>query len=133
MKTILVVVALCFVGALAVKDKQKAKLVEFKNSCITKTGVDAQVVEDAKNGKIKEGDEKLSCFLACMMKKIGVMNPDGTVNEELFKKKAPPTATKEQVQELLTKCKGTTGTNDCDKAAKLVKCYKENKSFDVLS
>lgn len=25
------------------------------------------------------------------------------------------------------------GANDCDKAAKLLKCFKENKKFDVLN
>ncbi|XP_076175217.1 uncharacterized protein LOC143150651 [Ptiloglossa arizonensis] len=129
MKTVFVVIALCIVGALALTEEQKAKLTEFKGACITETGVDAQVVENAKNGNVDENDEKLACFSSCMLKKIGIMNQDGTVNEEVSRKRAPAHITKEQIDDVINKCKDTTGANDCDKAAKLVKCFKQNKSF----
>ncbi|XP_076240646.1 general odorant-binding protein 56d-like [Calliopsis andreniformis] len=132
MKTIFVVFALCFVGALALTDEQKTKLAEFKNACITETGVEPQAIENAKSGNADENDQKLKCFASCMLKKVGVMNEDGSFNEEVTRKRAPSHVTKDQVDDLINKCKDTTGDDVCDKAAKLVKCYKENKTFNLL-
>ena len=133
MKTIFVVAALCFVGALALTDEQKAKLTEFKGACITESGVDPQTVENAKKGIAVEGDEKLACFTSCMLKKIGILNQEGNFDEETARKRAPSTIAKDQVDDIIAKCKDTTGANDCDKAAKLLKCFKEHKSFNVLN
>ncbi|XP_078053043.1 general odorant-binding protein 56a-like [Augochlora pura] len=133
MKTVLVVFALCFVSALALTDEQKAKLVQYKNDCIADTGVDAKVVDDAKAGNFNVDDEKLACFSSCMLKKIGIMNADGSINEETARKKAPAGVTQEQIDDVINKCKDITGPNDCKKAANLVKCFKDNKSFSVLN
>ncbi|XP_017878110.1 general odorant-binding protein 56d-like [Ceratina calcarata] len=133
MKTIAVVLAICFVGAMALTDEQKAKLAEHKAVCITETGVDAQVVENAKNGNWADGDEKLECFSACMLKRIGIMRPDGSISEEVTRQKAPTDIPKEKIDDVINKCKGTTGANDCKKAANLAKCFIENKSFNVLT
>ncbi|XP_003708550.1 general odorant-binding protein 56d-like [Megachile rotundata] len=133
MKTVAVIFAFCLVGALALTEEQKAKLTQHKNACITETGVDAQVVENAKTGNFAEDDEKLACFASCMLKKIGVMNADGTINVEVARQRAPSTVPQEQVESVINKCKDTTGPNDCKKASNLVKCFKDNKSFNVLN
>ncbi|XP_015434872.1 PREDICTED: general odorant-binding protein 56d-like [Dufourea novaeangliae] len=134
MKAIFVVAALCFVAvqSAVLSDEQKAKLAAHKTHCLAETGVDAQTVEDAKNGNVAENDEKLACFGSCMLKRIGIMNQDGSVNEEITRKRVPASVPKEQVDDLINKCKDTTGANDCDKAAKLIKCFKENKQFTLL-
>ncbi|XP_031843085.1 general odorant-binding protein 56d-like [Nomia melanderi] len=133
MKAILLVAALCFVSALALTDEQRAKLSEYKKSCVAESGVDIKTVEDAKAGNIPESDEKLACFASCMLKKIGIMNQDGSINEEVARQKVATTVPQDQAEELIGKCKDTTGANDCDKAFKLVKCLKTNKSFAVLN
>ncbi|CAL7937723.1 unnamed protein product [Xylocopa violacea] len=132
MKTIVVVFAFCLVGALALTEEQKAKLSEYKSACITETGVDTQVVDNAKSGNYAKDDEKLGCFTACMLKKIGIMNQDGSVNEEVARKRAPPNIPKEQVEDVISKCKDTTGPNDCQKASNLAQCFIDKKSFNVL-
>ncbi|XP_076295872.1 general odorant-binding protein 56a-like [Lasioglossum baleicum] len=133
MKTILVVFALCFVSALALTDEQKAKLTQYKKDCIMESGVDSKAVDDAKAGNFNENDEKLGCFSSCMLKKIGIMNSDGSVNEETARQKAPAEITKEQLDDVFNKCKDTTGPNDCKKAANLVKCFKDNKTFKIFN
>ncbi|XP_033342464.1 general odorant-binding protein 56a [Megalopta genalis] len=133
MKAALIVFALFFVSALALTDEQKAKLTQYKKDCITDTGVDAKTVEEAKTGNFNMDDEKLACFSSCMLKKIGIMNADGSLNEETARQKAPAEVTKEQIDDVINKCKDITGPNDCKKAANLVKCFKDNKSFSVLN
>ncbi|XP_043266036.1 general odorant-binding protein 56h-like [Colletes gigas] len=132
MKTIVVVVALCIVGAMALTEEQEAQLGEFKTVCMEESNVERQVVEDLKKGIVDENNEKGACFVACMLKKMGIMNQDGSLNEEVVKKRAPTDVTKERVEEIFNKCKDITGTNDCNKAAKLVACYKKNKSLNLL-
>ncbi|XP_029047643.2 general odorant-binding protein 56d-like [Osmia bicornis bicornis] len=134
MKTIAVIFAFCLVGALALTEEQKAKLTQHKNACITETGVDAQVVENAKSGNFAENDDKLACFSSCMLKKIGIMGEDGTVNLDVARQRAPANVPKDQVESVINKCKDSaTGPNDCKKAANLVKCFVDNKSFNVLN
>ncbi|XP_076758405.1 general odorant-binding protein 56d-like [Xylocopa sonorina] len=132
MKTIIVVFAFCLVGALALTEEQKTKLTEYKNSCITETSVDTQVVDNAKNGNYAKDDEKLGCFTACMLKKIGIMNPDGSVNFDVARKKAPSDINKDQVEDVISKCKDSTGSNECQTASKLAQCFLEKKSFNLL-
>ncbi|XP_017795892.1 PREDICTED: general odorant-binding protein 56d-like [Habropoda laboriosa] len=132
MKTIAVVFALCFVGAMALTDEQKAKLTEHKTACIAETSVDPQVVENAKKGNFAQDDEKLGCFVSCMLKKIGIMNQDGSVNEEVTRAKAPSDIPKDQVETIINKCKTATGANDCKKAANIASCFMKNKTFSVL-
>ncbi|KAK2575296.1 hypothetical protein KPH14_008145 [Odynerus spinipes] len=121
------------VGALALTDEQKAKLKAYKESCVTETGVDPVVVENAKNGNIVEGDEKLACFAACIMKKIGVLSPEGNIDEEVLRSKVPDDIPKEQVDEVFEKCKSVDGASVCEKGGKLMKCFLENKKFTVLN
>ncbi|CAK9824343.1 General odorant-binding protein 56a [Anthophora retusa] len=132
MKTIAVVFALCFVGALALTDEQKAKLAEYKTACIAETGVDTHLIENAKKGNVAKDDEKFGCFSSCMLKKIGIMNQDGTLNEEVARQKAPSTIPKDQVETVINKCKTATGQTDCKKAANLVSCFMDHKTFNVL-
>lgn len=133
MKTLLVLVCICLVGALgALTDEQKAKLKAYKTSCIQETGVAEDDVEKAKTGQIPEDNEKLSCFAACMLKKIGIMNPDGTVNEEVARSKIPQDVPQEKAEEVFKKCKDVSGSNTCEKGGNLMKCFMENKDFSVL-
>ncbi|KAI4479640.1 hypothetical protein M0804_011037 [Polistes exclamans] len=105
MKIIVAFTIALFVGALALTDEQKAKLKEYKDSCIAETGVDAAIVENAKNGNIAENDEKLSCFAACFLKKMGILSPEGNLNEEVLYAKLPNSIPKEKADEVFQKCK----------------------------
>lgn len=133
MKIFAFVLAVCFVSAVsALNDKERAKLREHRDACITETGVDAAKVEAAKVGNADETDEKLACFSACLLKKIGIMNADGTFNEETTRAKIPADVPVDKANDVINKCKGITGENACDTGRKIYKCYMENKTFSVL-
>ncbi|CAB0029033.1 unnamed protein product [Trichogramma brassicae] len=88
------------------KDEQKAKLREFKEGCIKESGVDAAVVDGiVKGGPITRGD-KIDCFSACMLKKIGIMKPDGAIDVEAARGKVKTTnADPDKANKVIDACK----------------------------
>ncbi|XP_029677834.1 general odorant-binding protein 56d-like, partial [Formica exsecta] len=115
-----------------ITDEQKAKLRQYKESCINESGVDPTVVENAKKGEIAEGDEKLACFSTCLLKKIGIINANGDIDWEVARAKVPSGVPQEQTDRIYNNCQNVAGEG-CAKGANLLKCFVENKSFSVLS
>ncbi|XP_033360900.1 general odorant-binding protein 56d-like [Bombus vosnesenskii] len=128
-----IIFTFCLVGALALTEDQKAKLEEYRAACTTESGVDPQVVENAKKGNVAQDDEKLACFSFCMLRKIGIMDEDGDIKEDVAKEKMIAGGSPaDKVDNVVSKCKHITGPNKCKKAGNLMKCFLENKSFNVL-
>ncbi|KAM0730336.1 General odorant-binding protein 56d [Formica fusca] len=133
MKAIIIVLTVTIVVVLGgITDEQKAKLRQYKESCINESGVDPTVVENAKKGEIAEGDEKLACFSTCLLKKIGIINANGDIDWEVARAKVPSGVPQEQTDRIYNNCQNVAGEG-CAKGANLLKCFVENKSFSVLS
>ncbi|KAG7200593.1 hypothetical protein KM043_001152 [Ampulex compressa] len=133
MKTIAVVFALCVVGALAgITEEQRTKLKAYKDSCIAETGVNPTAVENIKRGQLAQDDEKVACFATCMLKKIGILNPDASINEEVARAKLPATVPQGEAEAVFANCRNIGGANACEKGGNLLKCFMENKRFSVL-
>nr|QIL87984.1 putative odorant-binding protein 3 [Sclerodermus sichuanensis] len=131
MKTFVIIfVVACFAGALGdlLTPEQLSKLKEYKDSCITESGVDPALVENAKKGEVTQPTEQLNCFAACMLKKFAVMLPDGTIDFDSIKDKIPDSVDKEKAEAVLDKCKDVDGANDCAKGGAVMQCFMENKS-----
>ncbi|XP_043265844.1 general odorant-binding protein 56a [Colletes gigas] len=134
MKTVAIFFVFFVASALAgITDEQKEKLFQFKDECMADTKVDSEMIHKALAGDDTENEGKLQCFAACILKKIGIMEQDGSINVEVVKKNAPADVPNEQIEEVLNKCKDITGATDCEKAGNLVKCFLENKTFNILS
>ncbi|XP_077266852.1 odorant binding protein 13 [Temnothorax americanus] len=133
MKAIVIVLAISFVAVLGeLTNEQKAKLREYKESCISESGVDPTVVENAKESRAtSENDEKLACFSTCFLKKIGIMKADGEIDWEAARAKLPSDVPQEQADQLYNACKDIAGTG-CEKGRNLIKCFVENKQFNLL-
>ncbi|OXU29508.1 hypothetical protein TSAR_003820 [Trichomalopsis sarcophagae] len=136
MKTFAIVLTLCIVGAYAstLKDDQKAKLREYKESCITETGADKAVIDGIIKGGPINRDEKLDCFSACMLKKIGIMRPDGSIDVESARAKAATTNVDvAKANEVIDKCKDLKGKDTCETGGSVFGCFITNKDFPVLN
>uniref|UniRef100_A0A1S5VFH1 Odorant binding protein n=1 Tax=Meteorus pulchricornis TaxID=51522 RepID=A0A1S5VFH1_9HYME len=130
MKTIAVVFAVCIVGALGtLTEEHKAKLREHRDKCIDETKVDRTLVDKAHGGQWQEGDEKLQCFAACLLKKLGMMAEDGKLNEEVSLAKMTLDVGAEKAREIWDNCKDKTGANTCAKGFELMKCYTSKKTL----
>nr|ANG08501.1 odorant-binding protein 11 [Trichogramma dendrolimi] len=135
MKTALVFLAVCLAVTFAstLKDEQKAKLREFKEGCIKESGVDAAVVDGiVKGGPITRGD-KIDCFSACMLKKIGIMKPDGTIDVEAARGKVKTTnADPDKANKVIDACKDLVGKDACETGGNVFSCFITKKDFPVL-
>ncbi|OXU29502.1 hypothetical protein TSAR_003814 [Trichomalopsis sarcophagae] len=133
MKYFAVIFAFCFVGAMAaLTEEQKAKLKEYKYACITETGVSEDVIESVKKGEQVAFDEKLNCFSACMLKKVGIMNADGTMNEEVARAKVPQDLPKDKVDQVINTCKAGVGKDSCETGGKVLTCLMKTKAVSIL-
>ncbi|XP_043267721.1 general odorant-binding protein 56d-like [Venturia canescens] len=133
MKIFAVILLVCVAGSFAaVTDEQKAKLREAKLACITETGVNPEAVENAKKGVFDETDPKLACFASCFLKKLGFLTEDGVFDEATFRAKVPADIPKEKVDNIVNKCKNSSGASVCETGAKLLKCYLENKTISIF-
>ncbi|XP_011139543.1 B1 protein [Harpegnathos saltator] len=131
MKAIVVILAVSFVAVLGqLTEEQKAKLKDYKESCISETGVDRDVVKNAKEGVIDENNEKLACFATCLLKKTGVMKENGDIDIDVVRSKMPPGISQEDVDDLIQKCQNITG-DGCWKGGALMKCIMENKLISL--
>nr|AZB49386.1 odorant-binding protein 5 [Heortia vitessoides] len=133
MKYLAVILAFCLAGAYAgLSDEQKAKLVEHRKVCVAQTGLDPQVVENIKRGQPVQFDEKLSCFAACMLKRIGIMRPDGSMDEQVARAKLPKDLPKDKVDAVINSCKTQVGRNQCETGGKVLGCLLKTKAVSIL-
>ncbi|KAK0183052.1 hypothetical protein PV327_001130 [Microctonus hyperodae] len=71
-------------------------------------------------------DPKFKCFHACIMKAIGSMNEDGSINEEKSIGDIPEDMPdREMMIESIKACKDEKGEDDCETATKITKCFME--------
>jgi len=88
MKVIAVVLAVCLAVVIAtdpIKDVNK----DFVKACLVENGFDPNMYPTGlRNAKVPEKQEQnKACYYACMMKKMNLMKPDGSLNEDNLKTK----------------------------------------------
>ncbi|XP_020284628.1 general odorant-binding protein 56d-like [Pseudomyrmex gracilis] len=134
MKAIVIAFTVFLVAALGsaqITDEQKAKLARAKEICIAETGADAAAIQSVIRGEPVES-EKLACFSQCLLKKIHVLNEDDTLNVDFLRAHAPKNVPQEEIEDVIAKCRDVSGTG-CEKGGNIMKCFLQNKKFNVLS
>ncbi|XP_011505186.1 PREDICTED: uncharacterized protein LOC105368002 [Ceratosolen solmsi marchali] len=122
MRTFVVILAFCLVGVFAedpINDVNK----DFIKACLIEHGFDPQQYANGlKNEKIPEKEEQnRNCYYACMMKKMNLMNTDGTLNESnLFIKFS---VNVDKLGKALDTCKSQNKNDSC----KLASCLMANR------
>ncbi|XP_058797520.1 general odorant-binding protein 56d-like [Phymastichus coffea] len=133
MKSFVVVFAICITGALAgITDEQKAKLVQHKVACISETGVSEDVVNKLKEGEPVVFDDKVNCFSACMLKRVGIMKPDGSIDEQVARAKIPKDLPQDKVDQVINSCKVQVGKDNCETGGKVLACLAKTKAVNLL-
>lgn len=107
-----------------------AQWTDIKEKCIVESGVAREVLAQAEKGVLMV-DEKLACFGACAMKKIGLMKEDGTVDLDVGISKIPKAFHKGRAEEILRKCGKLNSGDVCVKAAIIIKCLMDHKKYVV--
>ncbi|XP_058797519.1 general odorant-binding protein 56a-like [Phymastichus coffea] len=133
MKSFIVVFAICIAGALAgITDEQKAKLREHKVACVAETGVTEEVIAKLKGGEPVVFDDKLNCFSACMLKRIGIMRPDGSIDEQVARAKIPKDLPQDKVDQVIDACKVQVGKDTCETGGKVLSCLSKTKAVALV-
>nr|QDJ95972.1 odorant-binding protein 29 [Encarsia formosa] len=138
MKAFVTFFALCLaaVHAAGLTDDQKAKLADYKKSCFVETGADPNAFENYKANIVKgvevKFDDKMNCFAACMLKKIGIMRPDGTIDEAVARSKVPKELPQDKVDQAINTCKTQVGKDNCEIGGKVTGCLVKTKVLEMI-
>nr|WJN66528.1 odorant-binding protein 7 [Leptocybe invasa] len=89
--------------------------------CARTNGIGHEVFEDLKAGKNPTPSRNLDCFAACVLKRNGVMNADGSTNH------------KPNDSDAAKQCKELKGSDDCDTAGKIMSCFHKNNLIPKIS
>ncbi|XP_033216885.1 general odorant-binding protein 56a-like [Belonocnema kinseyi] len=128
MKIFVAILGLSIVGILAdTTEKDNTNWEANKNACIKEVGIDPDALEKSFKGALDKNDEKLGCFLACISKKMGLMNADGSINESRLRVRGG--VGKERAVMMRNKCKVMKGDNDCETALKVANCMHEEDNL----
>nr|QDJ95976.1 odorant-binding protein 33 [Encarsia formosa] len=100
----------------------------LENDCASKSGASKNDVELARKNKFIPDNQKMSEFAKCMLQKFKVMNPDGSVNQNIMEYEVPSDVPniKEQVSET---CKTRVGQNDNESARNIMNCFFERNQL----
>ena len=133
MKSIALILALCVSGAVAsVTSDQVLKLLRYKEECMGETGsTDEMIGKAIQEGTNFQKEAKLGCFIACILKKLGIMNEDGSIDVPAAEEQVTLNIPKDEVHNMIIKCTNTGGADVCEKAAYFADClvdeYLESK------
>ncbi|XP_057336177.1 general odorant-binding protein 56d-like [Microplitis mediator] len=131
MKILAVIFAVCFVGALAQlnEDEEAAKVNEYRAVCANETGFNDDNVSNIPVGNWITYGPKIQCYYSCLMKKMKIMNEDGTVNEEKTRTRMADQFPADKIDAVITKCKDLKGANMCETIMMILKCYDDEKAL----
>nr|ADK47525.1 odorant binding protein [Manduca sexta] len=140
-------VALMPFSANAMTDEQKEKIHEHFEKlglgCLKEYTITEDDIKDLRAKKVPSG-ENAGCFLACMMKEIGVLNDEGMLEKgramELAKEVFDDAEELKKIEESMHSCSSVNsesvgdGEKGCERAMLAYKCMVENASkfgFDI--
>nr|ALS31053.1 odorant-binding protein [Phenacoccus solenopsis] len=133
MKYLIAICALCFVSCIsALTDEQKAKLKSYKEGCIYESGLNPAVIEQIKKGGSVPFDDKLNCFSACLLKRLAIMKPDGSIDEAVARAKIPKEVPQNKANQVINICKSQVGRTQCETGGKVLGCLLKTKAVQFL-
>ncbi|XP_050666317.1 general odorant-binding protein 83a-like [Leptidea sinapis] len=135
---LLVVVALLAFGHAAkekpeLSDEIKEIIEHVHNECVAKTAVAEVDIANCENGIFKE-DNKLKCYMFCLLEEGSLVDDDGNVDYDLMISLIPEQYT-ERVTKMIFACKhlDTPDKDKCQRAFDVHQCsYKQDPNFYFL-
>ncbi|XP_063984298.1 general odorant-binding protein 56a-like [Diachasmimorpha longicaudata] len=124
MNTSTVVLVFCALAVTFVSGgDMKAEMHAQVEKCIIETGVDPSVLKSLHETGGANADENVKCLGACIMKGLGVMAADGTVNLDKAKSLVPSDAPDhDALLAAVEECHAEKGANDCETAHAIGMC-----------
>lgn len=109
--------------------EQKANLPDYALVCINQEGITEEGITeeqglDLLEGKFDNVTGKVKCFAKCLLEKEGFF-VNGQVKPDVVEQKLVPFG-EDKVKSVQAKCDSLKGSDDCDTAFQLYKCYYES-------
>nr|UTN00810.1 odorant binding protein [Semanotus bifasciatus] len=124
---VFIVVAICFalsrLVVAVVPDDMKQKMQLLHGTCVPATGISEDVVARAQVGDFDD-DEKLGCYMNCVMREAGVLDNDEKFNLELVMDFFSESI-RDNAYPVMKKCGILVGANLCETAFLICKCVFE--------
>ncbi|XP_011180837.1 general odorant-binding protein 56d [Zeugodacus cucurbitae] len=114
-----ILIALSAVVA-AHKSHKPSQAHQFYEECLKESGASPALLDPLKKGDFNAVGDKAKCFLKCLENKKGILE-NGAPNEADIRKVRK--VGNEEPKNILAKCNGLMGANECDTAFLLYKCY----------
>ncbi|KAK1125112.1 hypothetical protein K0M31_006451 [Melipona bicolor] len=95
---------------------------DIRKDCRKESKVSWVALRKLKAGDLEQEDQNLKCYLKCFMMRHGILDKNAEVDVQRALRHLPRRM-QDSSRELLDKCKSVEGTDPCDKAYNMVKCY----------
>ncbi|XP_012264278.2 B2 protein-like [Athalia rosae] len=93
-----------------------------RKECRKESGVSWAALEKLKDGDLEYKDPKLKCYLKCFLVKNGIMSEANEIEIEKSLRHLPRKL-QEGSRKILERCKNKRGSDSCDTAFQIAKCY----------
>lgn len=104
-------------------------LADFRH-CKRERGVGRFELDRLRVGNLAYPSYEAKCFLSCLYERTGILK-NGVLQNDVLKKNVGYIANRVLLDEVLPPCYAVSGTNKCDIAFELKKCFK-NVGFDKV-
>nr|AZK90220.1 odorant binding protein 16 [Holotrichia oblita] len=126
MKTIaLVVLFAVLVSCQDSEEKRAERVRKYREECVQETKVDPALIDKADAGDFADTRE-LKCFAKCFYTKAGFFSEKGELLLDVVKTKIPPEHEREKALTIIELCKDLKGSDACETAYAIHKCYFQN-------
>nr|AKI84368.1 OBP10 [Holotrichia parallela] len=126
MKTITLVVLFAVLVSCQDSKDERAELVrKYREECVEESKVDPTLIDKADAGDFADTRE-LKCFSKCFYTKAGFFTEKGELLLDVVKAKIPPEHDRERAFAILDLCKDLKGSDGCETAYAIHKCYFQN-------
>ncbi|XP_036338127.1 general odorant-binding protein 69a [Rhagoletis pomonella] len=122
---LLIVYQCCFlaiVKPLEVPKHMKSGAKKLTNTCMKETGATEEMFTEAKRTEQLPGDNRLKCFMHCMLDKIGLIDNENIIHLDNLLEIMPPEFLP-MIEQLHTTCGTKSGADGCETAFLTVDCY----------
>ncbi|XP_076394915.1 odorant binding protein 9 [Megachile rotundata] len=98
---------------------------DIRKDCRKESRVTWAALRRMKSGDFEQDDPRLKCYLKCFMARNGILNGNGEINVQRALRHLPRSL-QDSSRKLFNTCKSVRGTDSCDKAFQIAKCYVEH-------
>jgi len=100
-------------------------------TCQGQTGVDEGFIAAAKKGDFSTDDQKIRCYMKCVMAEMSTIDDDGVVDIDAAVAILPDDV-RPKLEPVMRKCGGIAGADACDVAFKTFKCFYDGAPADFF-